>query len=64
NWESTWREYGFRSYNTYLCDFKNIMHMSPKEFINQPPTNQVNESIEQHELYKYLQQILDLIKSD
>lgn len=64
NWESTWREYGFRSYNTYLRDFKNIMHMSPKEFINQNPINQVNETIEQHELYKYLQQILDLIKSE
>ncbi|PTI49039.1 AraC family transcriptional regulator, partial [Staphylococcus xylosus] len=41
-----------------------IMHMSPKEFINQNPINQVNETIEQHELYKYLQQILDLIKSE
>ncbi|RIN10366.1 AraC family transcriptional regulator, partial [Staphylococcus xylosus] len=64
NLESLWRQYGFRSYNTYLRDFKNIMHMSPKNFINQNPINQVNKKIGQHELYKCLQQILHLIKSE
>ncbi|NWK83367.1 helix-turn-helix domain-containing protein [Staphylococcus sp. GSSP0090] len=64
NWESTWKAYGFRSYNTYLRDFKNIMHMSPKEYVQQSTTNQVNEKIEPDELYIQLQQILDSMPNE
>ncbi|OFU79670.1 hypothetical protein HMPREF3110_03520 [Staphylococcus sp. HMSC10C03] len=35
NENELWKEYNFASYRTYLKNFKNQFHMSPKEFINQ-----------------------------
>ncbi|ATH59031.1 MULTISPECIES: helix-turn-helix domain-containing protein [Staphylococcus] len=62
NGESTWRNYGFRSYNTYLRDFKKVMKMTPKDFIKQHTYKNENTSIEHHHLYNQLQLLLDDIK--
>src|SRR5699024_5689897 len=64
NSESIWVDYGFRSYNTYLRDFKNVMHMTPKDFIKQHNSKNTNTKIEPHQLYNQLQLILDTIKSE
>ncbi|PTE76492.1 AraC family transcriptional regulator, partial [Staphylococcus cohnii] len=57
-------DYGFRSYNTYLRDFKNVMQMTPKDFIKQHYSKSTNTKIEPHQLYNQLQLILDTIKSE
>jgi AraC-like DNA-binding protein len=62
NGESTWHNYGFRSYNTYLRDFKKVMKMTPKDFIKQHTYKNENTSIEHHHLYNQLQLLLDDIK--
>ncbi|MHD0447455.1 helix-turn-helix domain-containing protein [Staphylococcus cohnii] len=64
NSESIWVDYGFRSYNTYLRDFKNVMQMTPKDFIKQHYSKSTNTKIEPHQLYNQLQLILDTIKSE
>lgn len=61
NWESTWKNYGFSSYNTYLRDFKNIMKMSPKDFVKQDRPNNTNITIKNHQLYHLLQLLIESI---
>lgn len=63
NFQSTWRDYGFSSYNTYLRDFKHIMGVSPKVFLEQNQANNNALPSNQYQLYNKIRKYLQIINS-